>query len=138
MLPINFLSIIVAAIVAFVVGFLMHGPVAGKLWMRLANIVPTGNEKFSDMVPQMLWNLLANVVTATVLSVVYLFASHSVYLGAVGLMGGVICALWLWVFGVAGSSMDVIWMGKSGKLWLFECFSSLLVMVSMGAVIAAW
>lgn len=138
MLPINFVAIIVAAIAAFVVGFLMHGPVAGKLWMKLANIVPTGKEKFSDMVPQMLWNLFANVVTATVLSVMYLFASTSVYLGAVGVMGGIVCALWLWLFTATGSSMDVIWMGKSRNLWLFECLSSLLVTVTMGAIIAAW
>ncbi len=138
MLPINFLAIIVAAIAAFVVGFLMHGPVGGKLWMKLANIVPTGKEKFSDMVPQMLWNLVANIVMASVISVIYLFASTSDYLGVVGAMGGIVCAFVIWVFVVAGSSMDVIWMGKSKKLWMFECLSTLLVMASMGIVIVAW
>ena len=138
MLEINFWAIIVAAVVAFIVGFLMHGPIAGKLWMRLANIVPTGKEKFSDMVPNMLWNLLANIVMAFVLSVMYLFAAHSIYLNAVGVMGGIVCSLWLWFFAFANSSIDVIWMGKSRNLWLFESLSSLLVMVSMGIVIAIW
>ncbi len=145
MLPINLGSIIVAAIVAFVVGFLMHGPVGGKLWMKLANIVPTGKEKFSDMIPQMLWNLLANIVLAFVLSVIYLFASRYFALSSYSyfpidsnLISITAPVLLLWLLIVAGSSMDIIWMGKSKKLWMFECFSSLLVMAAMGVVIAVW
>lgn len=138
MLPINLVAVIVSAVVAFVIGFLMHGPVAGKLWMKLANVVPTGNEKLSDMVPQMLLNLVANIATAIALSVVYLFGSTSAYLGSIGAMGGIVCGLWLWLMIVAGSSMDVIWMGKSKKLWMFECLCSLMVMVVMGAIIGSW
>ncbi|MDD5165228.1 MAG: DUF1761 domain-containing protein [Candidatus Pacebacteria bacterium] len=139
MLPINYVAVLVAAIVAFIIGFLMHGPVAGKLWMKLANIHPTGNEKFKDMIPQMLWNLLANIVTAYVLAVVYLFASTSPVMGGAGAWNGVVCAFWVWIgFLVTSSSIEVIWMGRSVKLWLFECVSSLLVMSAMGAIIAAW
>jgi hypothetical protein len=32
--------------------------------------------------------------------------------------------------------MDVIWMGKSKNLWLFECVSSLICFLAMGAIIA--
>ena len=132
------MAVVVSAVVAFVLGFLFHGPVLGKLWMRLANVVPTGNEKLSDMVPQMLWNILANLVTAYSLAVIYLFASSSP-LVAKGALGGVTCALWLWLgFIVASSSMEVIWMKKSYKLWLFESFCSLVVLSVMGAIIAAW
>ncbi len=136
MLSINFVAVIVAAIVAFIVGFLMHGPIGGKLWMKLANIVPTGKEKFSDMVPQMLWNLFANIIIATVVYVV-LGLAFSIVPGTI-LSVTISVIFTLWIFTVAGSSMDVIWMGKSKKLWMFECFSSLLVIASMGAVIAAW
>ncbi len=136
MLSINFGSVIVAAIVAFIVGFLMHGPVGGKLWMKLANIVPTGKEKFSDMIPQMLWNLFANVVIATAIYIVLGFA-FSIVPGTI-LSVTISVIFTLWIFTVAGSSMDVIWMGKSKKLWMFECLSSLLVMASMGIVIAVW
>lgn len=145
MLPINFLSIFVASIAAFVVGFLMHGPVAGKLWMKLANIVPTGKEKFSDMIPQMLWNLLANIIIALVLSVMYLFASRYFFLSSysyypieTNFITIATPVFLLWVFTVAGSSMEVIWMGKSKKLWMFECLCSLLTLGAMGMVIALW
>lgn len=53
MISINFVSVFIAAIVAFILGFLFHGPISGKLWMKLANIHPTGNEKMSDMYGKM-------------------------------------------------------------------------------------
>lgn len=139
MLPINLKAVVVSALAAFVIGFLFHGPLFGKLWMRLANIHPTGEEKFSDMVPQMLFNLLTNLVTAFVLAVIFLFAANSPYLGGTGVWRGVICAIWLWGgFLVTSSSIEVIWMGRSVALWLFEAVASLVVMAAMGAIIAGW
>ncbi len=139
MLPINLLAVLVAAVVAFVLGFLFHGPVSGKLWMKLADVHPTGNEKFKDMIPQMLWNLLSNLVTAYVLAVIYLFASTSPYVNASSAWGGISVALWLWIgFLVTSSSIEVIWMKRSVKLWLFEAGCSLIVMIAMGAIIGCW
>jgi uncharacterized membrane protein YagU involved in acid resistance len=77
MLPLNYTAIVLAAVACFVIGFLMHGPLFGKLWMKLANVHPTGKEKFSDMYGQMFWNLVSNLVCAYVLAAVYLFASTS-------------------------------------------------------------
>ena len=138
MIPVNYLAVFVAAIVNFVIGFLFHGPVLGKTWMKLANIHPTGNEKFKDMIPQMVQNFIANLVFAYVLSVV-IFATSSYYNNVGNIFGGMGIAVWVWVgFVVTSSSMDVIWMGRSFKLWVFETFSSLVSIVAMGAIIAAW
>src|SRR6185503_15757684 len=132
MLPINLVAVFLAGIVAFILGFLFHGPVSGKLWMKLANVHPMGNEKLVDMIPKMLWNLLANVVTAYGLAVVYLFASSSPFLGGAGISTGIICALWVWFgFLVTSTSIEVIWMGRTVKLWLFESACSLVVMIAM-------
>jgi hypothetical protein len=139
MLPINLLAVLVAAIAAFVLGFLFHGPVTGKLWMKLANVHMTGNEKLGDMIPQMSWNFVANLVTAYVLAVIYLFASSSPFLSGPGVWTGILIAFWLWIgFLVTSSSIAVIWMKSSFKLWLFEAVCSLIVMVVMGAIIAGW
>jgi len=138
MLPINLFGVLIAAVVAFILGFLFHGPVLGKVWMKLADIHPTGNEKLSDMVPQMFWNLVSNFVTAYFLAVVYLFASASSYVSA-GVWGGVVCGLLVWFgFLVTSSSIEVIWMGRKVGLWLFESACSLIVMAVMGAIIALW
>lgn len=137
MLP-NLIMILVAGLVAFIIGFLFHGPLFGKLWMKLANIHPTGKEKLSDMIPQMLKNLLANVVCAYIIAMfVYVTESHYGNLG--NIYGGMGVAFWAWLgFVVTSTSMDVIWMGKSAKLWLFEIVSSLATFLAMGAIIAYW
>ena len=138
MMHINLIVVLVAAVAAFVLGFLFHGPVSGKLWMKLANIHPTGNEKLKDMIPQMLWNLLTNIVTAYVLAVAYLFVSTSPLSGGPGVYTGIVTALAVWLgFLVTTTSIEVIWMGRSKKLWLFECACSFVVMAVMGAIIAA-
>ncbi len=138
MLSINLISVFVAAIAAFIVGFMFHGPLFGKQWMKLANIHPTGKEKFSDMIPQMLKNLLANIICAYVLAM-FIFTTASYYNNVGNIIGGMGIAFWAWLGFVATStSMDVIWMGKSKNLWLFEITSSLASFLVMGAVIAAW
>ncbi len=137
MLHINFLAVIVAALASFVLGFLFHGPVSGKLWMKLADIHPTGKEKFADMVPQMIWNLVSNLVTALGLSIVYALASTSPALQGMGVWGGVACGLLVWIgFLVTSSSIEVIWMKRKVALWLFECGCSFVVMAVMGAIVA--
>lgn len=135
---INYLAVFVAAVVNFFIGFMLHGPVGGKLWMKLANIVPTGNEKMSDMYGQMAWNLLANLVFAYVLAVMYMFAVGSGYAEA-GVWAGLCVAFKVWLgFVVTSTSMDVIWMKANFKLWVYEIFASLASILAMGAIIAAW
>lgn len=139
MLPVNYLAVLVAALANFIIGFLFHGPVLGNLWMKLANITPTGNEKFSDMVPQMVKNYLMNVVFAYVLAVLYLFMSTSPLTSAGGVWMGLLLGFMVWIgFVVTSSSMDVIWMGRSYKLWLFEVVASLVSILVMGSIIAVW
>lgn len=128
----------VAAAANFIIGFLFHGPLFGKTWMKLANIHPTGNEKFANMVPQMVKNFLVNVLFAYVLSVFYLFAVTSPFMGG-GAPSGMIVAFWVWLgFIFTTSSIEVIWMGRSYKLWWFEAISSLVSCLAMGAIIGAW
>ncbi len=137
-MTIDYVAVVVAAVVNFFIGFMLHGPVGGKLWMKLANIVPTGNEKISDMVPQMLWNLLANLVFAYVLAMVYMFAVGAGYAEA-GLWAGLCVAFKVWIgFVVTSTSMDVIWMKANFKLWVYEIFASLASILAMGAIIAVW
>jgi hypothetical protein len=139
MLAINYLAVLVAAVAAFIIGFLMHGPVAGKLWMRLANVHMTGKEKMSDMYGKMIWNFVSNLVTAYALAVVYLLAATSLIFGGPSIWVGLVCGFLVWLgFLATSSSIEVIWMGRSSKLWLFELFSSFIVMLAMGAIIAAF
>lgn len=135
---IHLLTVLIAAVAAFIIGFLLHGPIGGKMWIKIAGIHPTGNEKFSDMYGQMFWNLMANVVTAWVLAAMYAYASTSSY-ATTGVGTGMKIGFLAWIgFLVTTTSIDVIWMGKKRGLWLYEAGCSLIVMLIMGAIIAAW
>ncbi|NCW13457.1 MAG: DUF1761 domain-containing protein [Chitinophagia bacterium] len=139
MIHINFISVFVAALSAFIIGFLLHGPILGKLWMRLANIHPTGNEKLKDMILQMIWNFIVNFVTASVMAGIFYIVFSSPIMGDITWYKGAICGAWLWLgFLVTSSSIEVIWMGRTVKLWLFEAMCSLIVTATMGAIIASW
>jgi hypothetical protein len=134
----DILTIVLAALAVFIIGFLAHGPVTGALWMRLADIHPTGNEKFADMVPQMLWNLFVNVVTAFVLSGIIYIAFTSPLMGEKVWYKGSIIAAWMWLgFIVPSSAIEVIWMKRKLSLWAFECVASLVGFLVMGAILAA-
>jgi hypothetical protein len=138
MLPVNLGAVLLAALANFIIGFMFHGPLFGKLWMRLANIVPTGNEKLKDMIPEMVSNYVVNVVFAYVLAIIYLFASTSPLMGNPGAWTGMVCGFFVWLgFVVTSSSVEVIWMKKSKKLWLFEAVASLVSILAMGAIIGA-
>jgi hypothetical protein len=139
-MEINVWAVLVAAIANFIIGFLFHGPLFGKTWMRLANVSPTGNEKFSDMIPQMFKNLLANFIFAYALATIHLFAvTSSLSSGGSNMWNGMGCGFLVWIgFVVTSSSMEVIWMKRSTKLWLFEMFASLVSILAMGAIIGAW
>lgn len=138
MLPINYTAVFIAAITSFVIGFLFHGPLFGKVWMKLANIHPTGKEKLSDMIPQMLKNLVANLICAYILAM-FIYTTAHYYNNVGNVLGGMGIAFWAWLgFLVTSTSMDVIWMGKSKNLWLFETISSLVSFLAMGALLATW
>ena len=135
----NLVAIFVVALANFIIGFLFHGPLFGKVWMKLANIHPTGKEKFSDMIPQLGWNFLANLVLSFVLAGAFTLIFSSPFMGPATWYRGAITAAWLWLGFIATStSIEVIWMGRSVKLWLFECVASLVSLSVMGAIIAAW
>jgi hypothetical protein len=139
MFSFSFVAVFVAAVIAFILGFLFHGPVSGKLWMKLADIHPTGNEKFSDMYGKMAWNFLSNLITASVMAIIFSLVFTSSIMGPATWFRGAIMGVWFWLgFLVTSSSIEVIWMGRSWKLWLFEAACSFVVMAVMGAIIASW
>lgn len=123
-----------AAAVYFIIGFLAHGPVLGKLWMKLANIKPTGKEKMSDMYGQMFWNLVSNLVLATVMAKLMLLIDLS------GFAINEWCTAWgaammIWVIGLTMTAMEPIWMGRKLSLWIFESLVTLVSLLAMATVL---
>ncbi len=63
------LSVIIALIASYAVGFAWHGPVFGKLWMAYNKMTPPKKEdmKFSMMLPGLSANFVLVIVQCTVL-----------------------------------------------------------------------
>ena len=134
----NITTIFAAATVAFISAFLWNGPVFGKLGMKLQNIQPGENKK-SPKVSQIFLNYLVFLVTALVMSGVFWIAFTSSVMGERTWYRGVLLAVWLWLgFIVTATSIEVIWKGRSWKLWLFECAAALVAFSLMGAILGGF
>lgn len=92
---VNWLAIVVAAVVAFVVGFLWYGPLCGKAWsdgMGFGDMTPEAlKEMQKGAMPGYLASFVANLVVAWGLSVVF----GALGVGTVGRALGVTVILWL-------------------------------------------
>ncbi|MDB5189075.1 MAG: hypothetical protein JWL82_32 [Parcubacteria group bacterium] len=130
----NIIAIVVAATVAFVSAFLWNGPLFGKVALRLSNQTEQPKPKGS----QILLNYVVFLVTATVMAGVFWIAFASPLMGDRTWFRGIIIALWLCLgFIVTSTSIEVIWKGRSWKLWAFECASAFVAFALMGAVLGA-
>lgn len=130
-IPIVFL----ASLGGFLIGFLLHGPVAGKLWLELAHITPTSEEKMIDMLPRMGMNFFIQFLFALAFSILYSLVRGTP--GMEGVLGVTVLALIVWAgFVLTTTYVEVIWMGRSFQLWLFEAVASLITCLVIATIIA--
>lgn len=129
---INYLAILVAALASMVIGMLWYGPLFQKQWMKLAGITPQSMKKMKlSPVAAMSMGFVASLVTAYVLSV---------FVG--GVMAWTAAAnfvFWIWLGFVAPVQLGVfLWEGKSFKLFILNTSYSLVTLVVMAGILAAW
>lgn len=140
MVPINLVAVLVAAIVAFVLGSIWYGPLFGKPWMRLMGIqkpdVMTPEMK-SKMISSYVIMFVTTLVMAYVLAGAIIFASA--YLNISGLDMGIIAGVMNWLGFVMPVSLSVVlWEQKPWKLWFIQSGYYLVSLVLMGIVLALW
>lgn len=140
----NWIAIIAAVIVSFVIGFLWHGPLFGSVWAKLMKI-PEGTKPSTA---KMVWSILINVLGT-------LFAAYAMAyflalwrLAMLTWPGSVeapffiyafIAALFLWIGGfVSLLLVEVAWEGKSWKLFAFNAAYHFVNLVVIAMVIAVW
>jgi len=130
---VNWLAVLVATVVGFIVGWLWWGPLFGKQWMRLSGVKPTKDMK-KGMGSKMLIAFIADLVMA------YVLAALIITTGAVGIGGGVMLAFWVWLGFVATIGVGmVLWNNKPWGLfwlnnigWLVTLAIMAVVLVMMG------
>ena len=129
---VNYLAVIVAAVVALVIGFIWYSPrVFGNRWMaylgttqaQLGNPGPTG----------MLVGVVASLLNAWVLALLAL------NLGGKSVTDGVLLGVLAWLgFMATITAAQISFEKKSWGLWVLNNAHNLLVQVIMAAIVTAW
>lgn len=134
---VNYPAILVAAVVSFFIGFLWHGPVFGKQWMKLMKITPAQMKKGQkEMAGKMHWYFLGAFVQQLVLAfAISLFANM---FGIVDAMGAVMLGFWVWVVIAATLFNGVLWEERSVPLYLFNIAYQLVSIVVMSLIVGLW
>lgn len=141
--PINYLAVLVAAVVNMVLGFLWFGPVFGTMWMKsqgmtaeqIAECKKKGPGK--SMAGSYAIMAVGSLVMAYVLAHALVFASA--YTNTAGLSAGLMAGFWNWLGFVAPVTIGVVlWDNKSWKYWAITYLYYLVGLLAIGAVLAWW
>lgn len=133
MIQVNYIAILIAAIVNMVVGFIWYGPLFGKAYSKMMGFTKEEMEKAmkEGMAKSYGLAFLAAIVMA------YVFA-HFISVGsATTATQGAIIGFWLWLGFVATTIIsDLLWGKKTFNLYLLQVGYYLVVLVINGAILA--
>lgn len=128
----HLISILLAILATYAVGFLWHGPLFGKVWMKLNNLKQPkkGEMKFSMMLPGLGANFVAVFVQAAVLGRTFeLVAIRS-------LTDALLIATILWLpFTALTIANSHAWLGKPFKLTVLDAAHYLVAIWAVAAVL---
>lgn len=142
MMELNYLAILVAAVLGMVIGMIWYAPsVFGKAWSRMTGI----NMDKAEMKPKhMLAGFVAQLVMAYVLApfIIGWHQSEVAMYGADAMSGlsvGLQTGFWLWL-GIVATVMlgSVLWERKPFKLYMLNSGYWLVVLLVMGALLGYW
>ena len=132
---INYLTVLVAAILNMAVGALWYSPTLfGKAWMELVGFKPEDAQKrMAGMQRAYSLTFVASFVMAYALARVLWYAKVT----TVG--GGVLIGLLAWIGFVATThGSNYLFEGKPFRLFTINTGYSLVALVIMGALLAVW
>jgi len=129
---VNFVHVLVAALVAMVLGGLWYSPMLfGKTWAILANINQETAKKEAPMA------YLKMFVTALIS--MYVLAIFVGFAGAVTFSQGMMVGFWLWLGFVGAVTLSgVIFEKRPFRLWLITNGYQVVLLGITGGLLAAW
>lgn len=134
MANVNFLAVLVSAILSMVIGSIWYGPLFGKRWMKLIKMSKEDMEKGKANMPKTYTMMfIGSLVTSYVLSVTISLAPMR------SVMTGMTAAFWLWLgFIVAVKLSEVLFENKAWELFYIECGYYFIFLGVAGAIFGAW
>jgi hypothetical protein len=135
---INLLAVLVAAIAAFAVGFLWHGPLFGKQWIALLEIPQSEMDAMrakgmGPMVPTMIAGFGQQIVVALVMT----FLAGA--LRITGLVPALLLAVFLWLGFIVTTLLNgVLWEKRKMNLYLFTIAYHLVSLIVISLIVVLW
>lgn len=131
MAQINWLAVLVAALVYFFFGSLWYQALFSKIWARESGIKMDNPPKGAAMMKMMLKSFLGNLLAVIALALLLHYAHGGDWMRSakIGAVAG---------FGIAGGSLWVNynWHGKSTLLWILDTGYTMIGLALVGAVIS--
>lgn len=132
MLPINWLAVLVAAIIRMAIGFAWYSPpLFLKPWQAVTGITPESMR--AGLGKAMLVDVIASLIMA--------FALANIVVGAniTDWLNGALAGFWVWL-GFMATLMVSLWgyENRSLKLIAINLGNNLIALMLMGALLAVW
>ena len=132
MLPINWLAVLVAAIIRMAVGFAWYSPpLLLKPWQALTGVTPE----------TMKAGLTKAMVVDVIASLIMSFALANIIVGAniTDWLNGALAGFWVWL-GFQATLLVSLWgyENRSLKLIAINLGNNLIALLLMGALLAVW
>jgi len=130
--PVNYLAVVVAALVNYAIGSLWYGVIFRKSWLKLSGV--------SEMKVTALSVVLALVgafLTSYVLQHALFFANE--YLKTSGVGGGLMVGFFNWIGFIAPVTIGVVvYEKKPWTLWILNNAYWLISLLVMGIILSVW
>ncbi len=140
---VNYLSVIVAAIVSFVIGWIWYGPLFGKQWRAYMNISKKDMAKSKDknmakaQQQAMTKSIIGGFITQLIMA--YILAALFVSLGILTVGTGLTLAFFIWLGFVATIGLGIVlWEQKPFGLYLINSLLWLVGLLAMAIVLTVW
>ncbi len=133
---VNYLAVVVAAVVSFVIGMVWYSPhLFGKIWIKGHgfNEIEIKEKHKKGMAK----GLVGSIIAALIMGFVLAFSIKLTQ--ATGLSEGLIVGFFLWLGLIATTALNkVLWEGKPVKLYLVDVLHYLVVILVMSAIFVSW
>lgn len=135
-MEINYLAILVSAILSLVIGSVWYGPLFGKQFIHAMGMDAWSPEKQAQMKKKMITGYVGQFVASLVMF--FVFAWYIGLSGHTGILGGINNAFWVWIgFVVPLKLGDALWGGSMTLFWI-NIGNMLVTLLAVGALIGAW
>lgn len=128
----NMLAILLSIVVGMAIGFIWHGPLFGKPWMKYNKLTPPkkGEATLGMMMPGLIAGVVMLFVQATVMGRTFELVSLT------GIGQALLIAVILWVpfTGLVNINANA-WLGKSWGQTALECGYNLVTMLATAAIL---